>query len=123
MISLDEAALVCDLAETYQIYDYKQLPPLTVAVFSYGLKSDSRIKMKMNGQAVSVETLLLANLNDKLNLLVWFKTKDGQKGVKRPASIVENMTADSSKEKNVSVFSSGKDFDRMRTKLIKGGEK
>jgi len=46
MIKLDENALICDFAETYHIYDYRQLPPTRVAVFACGLRDDSRIKMK-----------------------------------------------------------------------------
>lgn len=46
MIQTDEDALICDLAETYQIYDYRQLPAYQVAVFSYGLRDDSRIKVR-----------------------------------------------------------------------------
>ena len=33
MINLDEDALICDLAKTYQVYDYKSTPPTRVAVF------------------------------------------------------------------------------------------
>ena len=36
MIKTDEDALICDLAETYQIYDYKSLPAYMVATFSVG---------------------------------------------------------------------------------------
>ena len=36
MIAVDENALICDLAETYGIYNYRQLPPTLVAVFSLG---------------------------------------------------------------------------------------
>ena len=43
MIAIDEDALICDLAETYQIYDYRRLPVQTVAVFSLGLRDNSRI--------------------------------------------------------------------------------
>ena len=38
MIKTDEDALICDLAETYQIYDYKSLPAYMVATFSVGLR-------------------------------------------------------------------------------------
>ena len=48
MIKTDEDALICDLAETYQIYDYKSLPAYMVATFSVGLRENSRIKMKLN---------------------------------------------------------------------------
>ena len=125
MIKVDEDALICDLAETYQIYDYRQLPPKMVAVFSYGLKEDSRIKMKLSGQTVPSETLLLASMVDKLNILVWFKTKDGQKGKNMPPSIVSVLTGKDKTDNNkdVVVFNSGEDFVNRRKMLLQtGGE-
>jgi len=119
MIKLDEDALICDLAETYRIYDYKQLPPLSVAVFSCGLRPESRIRMKQNNQSVPLETTLLASISDKLGLLVWFKTKDGQTGKNRPLSIVEKLIGSRETEKNVIEFSSGEEFERKRNELIK----
>ncbi|MDG4868758.1 DUF5361 domain-containing protein, partial [Guyparkeria sp. 1SP6A2] len=77
MIKTDEDALICDLAETYHIFDYRQLPVNMVAVFSYGLKDDSRIKMIMNDQNISLENLLLAGISDKVGLLLWMNSKDG----------------------------------------------
>jgi len=122
MIKTDEDALVCDLAETYQIYDYKQLPPTRVAVFAYGLKSESRIKMKLSGQNATLETLLLARVSDSLSTLVWFQTKDGQKGKNRPASMVDMLTnTNKDSDKDVVTFSSGEDFENLRNRLI-GGE-
>lgn len=125
MIKEDEDALICDLAETYRIYDYRQLPPKMVAVFSYGLKEDSRIKMKLNGQKVPSETLLLASMVDKLNTLVWFKTKDGQKGKNMPPSIVSVLTGNEKSDvnKDVVVFNSGEDFINRRKMILQtGGE-
>lgn len=119
MISLDEEALICDLAETYQIYDYRQLPLNRVAVFSCGLRADSRIKMKMNNQLVDINSLLLAGISDKLSTVLWWKTKDGQKGVNRPDSLVDVITNVQPKEKNVIAFSSGEDFINRRNELLK----
>jgi len=122
MIYVDEDALICDLAEIYQIYDYRQLPPLRVAVFSCGLRDDSRIKMKINGQSVSNETLLLAGISDRLSMLVWFKTKDGQKGKNRPPSMVDMLTnKNKESDRDVVTFNSGEDFEKLRNSLI-GGE-
>lgn len=123
MIKVDEDALICDLAETYHIYDYKQLPVSTVAVFSCGLKEDSRIKMKMNQQLVPLETLLLAGISDKLSILIWFNSEDGRKGKNRPSSILEKLSAKDSKpqQKNEVVFNSGEDFEKTRQKLLNGG--
>lgn len=122
MIKLDEDALICDLAETYQIYDYKQLPPMRVAVFSYGLRDNSRIKTKFSGQSVPMDTLLLAGVSDRLSSLVWFQTKDGQKGKNRPPSIVDMLTNKKKEiDKDVVTFRSGEDFTILRNRLI-GGE-
>ncbi|MDS8871303.1 DUF5361 domain-containing protein, partial [Streptococcus pneumoniae] len=125
--ALDEDAFICDLAETYQIYDYKQLPLNQVAVFAYGLRDDSRIKQMMSDQIVPLETTLLASIVDRLSLSLWLKTKDGQKGVNRPASIAELLTKNNKEEgdeRDYLVFESGEDFENYRKALLAktGGE-
>lgn len=127
MIALDEDALICDLAETYQIYDYKQLPLNEVAVFAYGLRDDSRIKQIMSDQIVPLETTLLASIVDRLSLSLWLQTKDGQKGVNRPMSIAAMLTKNNkeeSDERDYLVFESGEDFENYRKALLAktGGE-
>ena len=127
MIDLDEDALICDLAETYQVYDYKQLPLQTVAVFAYGLKDDSRIKQLLSDQIAPVERVLLASMVDRLSMLLWIQSKDGQKGVNRPTSIAELLTKnhkEESDERDYLVFESGEDFENYRKALLAktGGE-
>ena len=125
MIKQDEDALICDLAETYRIYDYRQLPLLQVAVFAYGLRDDSRIKKIISNQVVSLDTLLLASMVDRLSLSLWLQTTDGQKGTNRPNSIVDHLTKKEEKdEKDYLVFKSGEDFEKYREKLLTkmGGE-
>jgi len=119
MIKLDEDALICDLAETYQIYDYRQLPLLKVAVFSCGLSEDSRIKMRMSNQIIPMETLLLAGLSDKISVLLWTKTKDGQKGRNRPPMILDAFNQSKTKQRETVVFNSGEDFEERRKELLK----
>lgn len=121
MIKLDEDALICDLAETYQIYDYKQLPLNQVAVFAYGLRDDSRIKQVMSNQIVSLETTLLASIVDRLSLSLWLQTKDGQKGINRPKFIVDQLIKndkEEKEEKDYLVFESGEDFENYRKSLL-----
>lgn len=126
MIQTDEDALICDLAETYHIYDHKQLPLTRVAVFAIGLKDDSRIKMKMSGRLVPMDTLLLAGISDKLSVLLWRQTKDGQKGRNVPTMILDTLMIGKSKESDVIVFSSGEDYESKRNEILKniqaGGE-
>ncbi|WP_125772001.1 DUF5361 domain-containing protein [Companilactobacillus furfuricola] len=120
MLKFDKDALLCDLAETYQIYDFKQLPLTKVAVFSLGLKDDSRIKMKLRNQKLNLEEMLMVSIADSLKLLLWSKTKDAQKNRNRP--VLWSSLFEKPKEKKEAIFSSGKDFAKERKKLLmKGG--
>lgn len=69
MIKLDEDALICDLAETYQIYDYRSLPVKLVATLSAGLRDNSRIKLKAAGSSVAFDTIILAAIADNISML------------------------------------------------------
>ena len=122
MINLDEESLICDLAETYQIYDYKRLPLQTVAVFSCGLRENSRIKMKLSQQTASIDTMLLAGISDKLGILLWAQTKDGQKGKNRPISILEKVLNLPKKRKEEVAFATAEEFVVNKPKLIKDGK-
>lgn len=123
MIQIDEDALICDLAEVYHIYDYRQLPMLRVAVFSFGLRENSRIKMAVNQQKVAADTLLLAGIQDALNLLVWSKTRDAHKGGRPPVSIVKSMIEEPVESEELH-FETGEDFELARQALLKqiGGD-
>lgn len=122
MIKLDEDALICDLAETYHIYDYRQLPATKVAVFSLGLRDNSRIKKKISNQPIDFDRLLLAGISDKLSYLLWSKTKDGVKGRNKPKSILEMLT-EPKKQSNQLAFNSGEEFEQMRARILAGGDK
>lgn len=99
MVREDETALICDLAETYGVLDWKALPLRTAAALSAGLRDNSRIKMKLAGLQADQETLLLAAAVDRLSLLVWAKTKDAEKGKNRPESIFDRLTGQTKEEK------------------------
>ena len=115
MISLNEEALICDLAETYHIYEYKRLPMRLVASFANGLRDGSRIRMIMSGSNVSTETLLLASIFDKLNILIWQNTRDGRKGANKPVSLAAKFIEVEAKENS---FTSGEDFEKRRNELL-----
>jgi hypothetical protein len=80
--------LTCDFAETYHIYDWRQLPGRYAATLAAGLRDNARIKIKMSGTKVSAELMLLATCADALKLLLWQNTKDGAKGRNAPDSIL-----------------------------------
>lgn len=120
MIVKDEEALICDLAETYQIYDYKSLPCLKIAAFSVGLREDSRIKLKLSGLKYSLSTVFLAACVDRLTNLLWIQTQDGAKGRNRPKSIVEQLIQ-MEKDSLVENFDSPEAFEKRKKEILKRG--
>lgn len=71
MISFDEGALICDLAETYRIYDYRSLPVKLVATLAAGLRDDSRIKSRLAGVKGRGDEVLLGTIADRLGLILF----------------------------------------------------
>lgn len=109
MIRADEDALICDFAETYHVLNWRALPVRLAATLAAGLPETSRIRMKMAGVKTSTSLLMQAAVIDRLSLLVWMQTRDGQKNRRRPRSIVELLTG-TEKRSEVQSFDSEEDF-------------
>lgn len=108
MINLDEGALICDFAETYHIYNYREFEPFYVATLANGLRENSRIKMALADTKVDLYITLLAAIADRVSVLIWQNTKDGQNGTNMPVSILESFNKPAEKNHG---FASGEDFD------------
>lgn len=117
--------MVCDLAETYQIYDYKRVPGRLLGTLVAGLGGNSRVKKKMFGVENEVpDILLLARIMDDIEVLKWWKTKDGSKGKNPPEMLTRwilglsnnNQTQQS---KDACLFKTGADFDAERERLLR----
>lgn len=122
MLNLDKDALLCDLAETYHIYDYKSLPCRMVAAFSCGLRENSRIKMKMEGIDPIPEQILMAAIADGTRTTAWLQSKDGTTGENRPKSLLAMMMGEEPQgSKDIRAFASGEEFDREWQRLTGGG--
>jgi hypothetical protein len=115
MICEDEDSLICDLAETYGVFDYRGIPVKLLATLCCGLREDSRIKMKLSGLKIPVETLLLSTAVDKLSFLAWTKTKDAENGDNRPNSITAILLGHKS-EKEIIAFDSAEEFELAKAK-------
>lgn len=115
MIHEDEDALICDLAETYRVFDYRALPVRLLATLCCGLREDSRIRMKLSGMKVSMEIVLLAAAVDKLSFLAWSRTKDAEEGRNRPSSIVSILTGHA-EEKDILAFETAEEFEMAKAK-------
>lgn len=125
MLATDEDALVCDLAETYHIHDWRALPVRTVATLACGLSDDSRIKMRLSGAKAPTSTVLSAAMIDRLSLLWWGQTKDAQKGRNRPKMLMDVLTPSNSDpdapDTEAITYASLEDFQAARKKLLQGG--
>ncbi len=123
MLASDKDALICDLAETYGIFNYRGLPVPLLATLASGLRDNSRIKQKISGVQAGQDTLLLAMAVDALNLLVWGKTKDGQKNRNRPKSIAQGLLQcpEKTEKEHIAVFDTPEEFEKALLKA-KGGE-
>ena len=116
MINTDKGLLECDLAETYGIIDFEGLPLSKAANLSYGLRDNSRIKMKLSGTQITTDTLLLASAVDQLNFIAWSKTENAQHGHGRPKSVVNALLHPQERENEV--FTTADEFERVRRELL-----
>lgn len=117
MLSEDKDALICDLAETYGIYDYRALPASRLATLAVGLREDSRIKMRLMGAKASKTDLLLAAAVDRLSMLLWMNSEDGKNGTNRPPSILSVILGTEQEDKAVEAFESDQDFEAAWTQI------
>jgi hypothetical protein len=123
MLATDKDALICDLAETYKVFNYQGLPVSLLATLASGLRDNSRIKQKMSGMQVGQDTLLLAMTVDALNMLVWMKTKDAQHKRNAPKSITKKLMRQSehTDKEPIAAFNTSAEFEKALAKA-KGGE-
>ena len=102
MLNTDEEALVCDFAETYRIYNYKEIP----------------CKMKLAGVKVTLEDMLLASIADHTKLLTWMQTEDARKGRNRPKMILPRLLGE---ERKIISFETGEEFEEEWKRLTEKG--
>lgn len=121
MVAVDEDALICDLAETYHIYDYRSLPLQRVAIFAAGLRENSRIKTIMSGLKYPLDTMLLGLIVDRLSLLVWMQTKNGMKGINRPEPILGGVISGEKADSEIESFNTPEEFKKRWLEITGGG--
>lgn len=109
--------MICDLAEYYHVYNYRELPVDLLATLITGLRADSRTVIKLSGEKMPQDITLLAAIVDRLSILVWAKSKDAAKGKNKPKLILEEINKPK-KQKDIVAFNDGKDFDKERKRLL-----
>ena len=95
-----EDEIICDLAETYHILNYQELPPDLVATLVIGLPDSSRIKKKYQKRKITLTEELLAMIVDSLHTYMW-AVKILKK---RPQSVYEILTAEPKEKDELQSF-------------------
>ena len=121
MIATDEDSLICDLAETYHIFDYRALPVKLLATLCLGLREDSRIKMSLSGASAPNNLLLLASAVDELRCIAWALTSGDRNNP--PESLVSSLLGIEQKDNgnNIRAYNSSEEFEAEYRKLKEGG--
>lgn len=114
--------MICDFAETYQIYNYRRLPCKMAAILACGLRDDSRIKMIISKTPVKPDQILLSTISDGIRTIAWMLSEDGRQGINRPTSLTGVLMGNRSDTENTETvaFDSGEDFDAA-WKELNGG--
>lgn len=71
-----------------------------VAALLFGLRDDSRVKMKLANRTITLEQTMMAMMVDSLNYLCWAKTKDATKGKNRPKRLLDILLKTEEKQKD-----------------------
>ena len=114
MYATDRDALVCDMAETYHVYDVRQLPVPLFATLAAGLRSNSRIRMKMAGYEYIPPELGIFAIHDIL-----MKVFSDKKA--KPDMLVDTWLGEGKKKAEGRSFTTTEELDDFRQRIFNRG--
>lgn len=83
--------MVCDLAETYGVFDYRSLPAKLLGTLAAGLQEESRSKRNLSGQNATRLEMLVAAAVDGLNRVTWLLSSVCPKEGEPPRSVLDSI--------------------------------
>ena len=104
--------LICDMAETYHVYDLRALPVETLATLAAGLRENSRVKMKMAGIKYFPAEIVLPHFFDA------YITANTPKEDRYKLKLLTDRMVVKQAARNNMAFKSGADFMAAREKLM-----
>ncbi len=119
IINDSEDLMICDLAQTYGILDYKQIKPNILAALVMGLPQDSRIMLKISKAKLSYTDSVLALIFDCLQIIAFNQVHRYRKNLKRPESLYKKLMEDDKKD-DYMTFGSPENYERWRKEHING---
>lgn len=118
MFCIDRDALICDLAETYHVLDYKAVPIMTLATLCAGLHDDSRIKTRMMGITRIAPSFALVRAADLLAIINY--SLAAEKGAEKP-TLYQDIMMGKQQKKTTSGFASIEEFEEARKRILNNG--
>lgn len=116
MLGTDRDAVICDLAETYHLLDYKSVPVELLATLCAGLHDDSRIKMKISGLKRIAPSFAFVHMADALTVILHSMT-----GSKKKPKLYEEIMVDKRAKKKTTGFSTIEEFEKARQRFLTNG--
>lgn len=101
------------------MFNYREFSPVLVGTLFLGLREDSRTKMHLTDQKITLEQSLLAVIADNLSFLSWTKTRDAENGMNRPKSIL-NRLLNGPVETEIIEFNSLDEFENEKQRILGG---
>ena len=119
MLASSRDELICDMAETYRIYDIKALPVSLLATLASGLRENSRTVLKMNGMKEVPLFLMVAHIADDLKMFDYSFSDDAKHHRNKPKLFTDEIFS-REEPKKTDGFDSGNDFDDWWQNMTKG---
>lgn len=109
--------MICDLAETYGIFNYEELSPRLVSTLVIGLRDNSRVKRKLSNSRLTFEESMLVIVFDALQAINY---KLGhRKGQEKPKSLYKKINEEKKKD-DLMTFNSPEMFENWRKEHLDG---
>lgn len=101
------------------MFDYHSIPQSIVATLAAGLPDSSRIKRKESNIDITLDQMLLAEIADSLNSLIWGMADKRKRG-KHPKSILKKLLHTEEKKKDdLMSFASAEEYEAWRARKRK----
>lgn len=120
-----ESAIICDLAQYYNIYDWRKFEVGYIATLVLGLGADSRTMLEIADTPFGINTYISAITADYLaNLLfVEIKKSTKKKKIEKPKSLLEILQNAKNKgdaQKELRTYRTPEEFEKARRAIIEG---
>lgn len=103
--------MICDLAETYHLFFYRECKPSLIAVLVSGLREDSRLYHAISGGISISDNTLLAVIADRLGEVLW--AGFSKKGAPQPKQLVNIILGEQKKKPAKNNYRVSKNIDEF----------